>query len=75
VTKIVNVKVGVIMPSCREHQAWFLTGHENREYRSEEERRFFLRQSQNLPEPTDELKEMIREFGQLVLRRPLLPRG
>jgi SAM-dependent methyltransferase len=27
------------------------------------------------PEPTDELKEMVREFGQFVLRRPLSPGG
>ncbi|HEV7599639.1 MAG TPA: hypothetical protein VGO49_05200 [Bradyrhizobium sp.] len=42
--------------------------HENREYRSEEERRFF-EAIKNPPPPTEELKEIVREFGQFVVRK------
>jgi len=56
------------MLSRREYQAWSLTDHENREYRSEEERRFF-EAIKNPPEPTDELKEMVREFRQFIVRK------
>jgi hypothetical protein len=53
------------MLSRREHQAWSLTDHENRAYRSDEERRFFDT-IKNPPEPTEELKEMAREFGRFA---------
>jgi hypothetical protein len=53
---------GAIMLSRREHLAWSLKDHDKREYRSEEERRFFDT-IKNPPEPTDELKEIAREFG------------
>jgi hypothetical protein len=56
------------MLSRREHQAWSLMDHENREYRSEEERRFF-EAIKNPPPPTEELKEIVREFGQFVVRK------
>jgi hypothetical protein len=55
-----------IMSSRREHQAWLLVDHANREYRSDEERRFF-EAIKNPPSPTKELKEIVREFGQFVV--------
>jgi hypothetical protein len=51
------------MLSRREHRAWSLTAHENKEYRSEEERRFF-ENIKNPPPPTEELKEIVREYIQ-----------
>jgi hypothetical protein len=51
-----------MMLSRREHQAWSITNHENKEYRSDEERRFF-EAIKNPPHPTEELKEIVREFG------------
>jgi len=53
------------MLSRREHHAWSLTDHESREYRSEEERRF-VEAIENPPPPTEELQQIVREFGQFV---------
>lgn len=53
------------MLSRREHQAWSLSDHEKREYRTEEERRFF-ETIKNPPAPTEALKEIVREFGQFA---------
>lgn len=55
------------MLSRREHLAWSLTDHSEREYRSEEERRFFAN-IENPPEPTEELKEVAREFGRFAVQ-------
>ena len=52
------------MLSRREHQAWFQT---NQEYRSDEERKFF-EAIKNPPPPTEDLKEIVREFG-FVIRK------
>ena len=57
------------MLSRREHLAWSLTDHEKREYRSEEERKFF-ETIENPPEPTEELKEIAREFGRFAVQKP-----
>jgi hypothetical protein len=53
------------MLTRREHQAWFLNQGENPTYRTEEERKFF-EAIRNPPEPTEELKEMVREFGAVL---------
>jgi hypothetical protein len=54
------------MLSKREHLTWSVTDHENRQYRSEEERRFF-EAINNPPPPTEELKEIVREYGKFVV--------
>jgi hypothetical protein len=59
---------GAIMLSRREHQMWALTNPEKREYRSDEERRFF-ETIENPPPPTEELREIVREFRQFATRK------
>ena len=56
------------MLSRREHLAWSLTDHDKRQYRSEEERKFF-ETIKNPPEPTEELKEIAREFGRFAVQK------
>jgi hypothetical protein len=56
------------MLSRREHQKWPLTNPETREYRSAQERQFF-EAIENPPPPTEELKEMIREFRQFAVQQ------
>ena len=51
------------MLSRREHQAWSLSKRGN--YRTEEERRFF-ETIKTPPAPTEELKEIVREFGKFA---------
>jgi len=48
--------------SRREYLEWSLKDHKDREYKSEAEKRFF-ETIENPPDPTEELKEMVREFG------------
>lgn len=50
------------MLSRREHQAWFLMDHAEREYKTEAERRFFSA-VENPPEPSEKLKEMVQKYG------------
>jgi hypothetical protein len=58
-----------IMLSRRDNLAWSLADHDKREYRSEEERKFF-ETIKNPPEPTKELKEIAREFGRFAVQTP-----
>jgi hypothetical protein len=53
------------MLSRREHQAWALSDHATREYRTNEERRFF-ETIKNPPPPSDELREMAKEYGKFA---------
>ena len=53
------------MLSCREHQAWFLNLDQTKDYRTEAERRFF-EDIRNPPEPTQELKDLVREYGYIL---------
>jgi hypothetical protein len=55
------------MLSRREHQAWFQNHNQDIQYRTEEERKFF-EAIKNPPAPTEELKEIVREFG-FVIRK------
>ncbi len=55
------------MLSRREHQAWFQDHNEHTQYRTEEERKFF-EAIKNPPAPTEELKDIVREFG-FVIRK------
>jgi hypothetical protein len=55
------------MPFRREHQAWSASDRAKKENQSEEERRFF-ETIKNPPEPTEELKEIAREFGHFAIR-------
>ena len=55
----------VDMLARREEEAWSLTPHEERDYRSDVERRFF-EAVEHPPEPTDSLKELVRAY-----RRPI----
>jgi hypothetical protein len=50
------------MLSRKEHHGWFLTGTDQRDYRSEMEKRFF-EAIENPPEPSDKLIEMVRRYG------------
>jgi uncharacterized protein (DUF1778 family) len=56
------------MLSRREHQAWSLTDREKNDYRTDEERRFF-EAIKNPPEPSEDLKELAREFGKFATRQ------
>ena len=53
------------MLSRREHQSWFQSHTEEKEYRTEEERRFF-EAIKNPPAPTEELKDIVRDFGFVI---------
>jgi hypothetical protein len=55
------------MLSRKEHQAWFLQDHEDREYKTEVERRFF-EAIENPPAPTEKLKEIVRDYGKFALK-------
>lgn len=61
------VNGGAIVLSKREHHAWFQDRNPNKQYRTEEERRFF-EAIKNPPAPTQELRDIVREFG-FVLRK------
>ena len=50
------------MLSRREYLEWSLKDYKDREYKSDAEKRFF-ETIENPPEPTEELKEMVREYG------------
>lgn len=52
------------MLSRREHQRWAVAG-QDKEYRSEEERKFF-EAIKNPPAPTQELKDIVSEFGFII---------
>jgi hypothetical protein len=52
----------VSMLARREHLKWSLKDHKDRDYASEAERRFFEK-IENAPEPTEKLKEIVREYG------------
>lgn len=53
------------MLSRREHQAWLQGRDHDTEYRTEEERRFF-EAIKNPPAPTQELKDIVREYGSII---------
>jgi len=53
------------MLSRREHQSWFQIREQDAEYRTDEERKFF-EAVKNPPAPTQDLKDMVREFGFVV---------
>jgi hypothetical protein len=54
------------MLSRRKYEAWVLS--DKREYRSEEERRFF-EVIKNPPAPTKELREIAREYGKFASQK------
>jgi uncharacterized protein (DUF1778 family) len=56
------------MLSRREHQSWFLQAHENREYQTEAEKRFF-EAIENPPDPTEKLKEIVRDYGKYASQK------
>jgi len=54
-----------IMLARREDEEWSLTAHEDRDYSTEVERRFF-EEIENPKPPTKELSELCREFGRFL---------
>lgn len=59
---LTGTKREVTLLASREHLAWSLKDHKERDYRSDDERRFF-ETIENPPPPTEKLKEIVREYG------------
>lgn len=53
------------MLARREDEEWSLKGHDNRDYATETERRFF-EAIENPKAPTSGLRELCREFGKYL---------
>lgn len=56
------------MLANRDDEVWSQTPHEERDYQTEAERRFF-EAVENPPEPTDELKELVRLYGRYINKK------
>jgi len=55
----------MMMLARREDEEWSLKGHDNRDYATETERRFF-EAIENPKAPTSGLRELCREFGKYL---------